>query len=196
MGNLNLLSVKSFRVSFFLQLFLLTFIGVIISSPIGAIGSNLGYDYHFFEPIVGFSIALTLTFYSISTYQYTNQFSTERWKKLIHILSIGVMMIFALFDSFSNGKVLMSEISVVFFICLPIEIYFIVDSWKGYFTNKLKLSRIGLSINTFLILYGVSLMISLFMVYPHSFIPYGVLFGICLSIPVFFFLLTVREFIV
>ena len=48
--------------------------------------------------------------------------------KILHILSVGTMLVFCTIDLFGSGRILMSQITIVFIVCVPIEIYIIVSN--------------------------------------------------------------------
>ena len=87
-------------------------------------------DSHILEPSISFLVIMLILFYVKKGMLIQKNYGEfiPNIHKILHILSVGTMLVFCTIDLFGSGRILMSEITIVFIVCVPIEIYIIVSN--------------------------------------------------------------------
>jgi hypothetical protein len=154
-------------------------------------------DYHIIEPSFALLVIVAILFHEKKVL-YLQKYYGEyipNMHKVLHFLSVGTMSVFCAFDLFGNGRILMSEITMVFIICIPIEIYIIVANRNRIIAhlNSYKYKSISVS---FIIGVLFTCLITLFLILGSHSNPYLLIsFSVLFSIPLFFIVLLGRELI-
>ena len=103
---------------------------LIVSPLITICYETFKLDSHILEPSISFLVIMLILFYvkkGMLIHKNYGEF-IPNIHKILHILSVGTMLVFCTIDLFGSGRILMSEITIVFIICVPIEIYIIVSN--------------------------------------------------------------------
>ena len=103
---------------------------LIVSPLITICYETFKLDSHILEPSISFLVIMLILFYvkkGMLIHKNYGEF-IPNIHKILHILSVGKMLVFCTIDLFGSGRILMSEITIVFIVCVPIEIYIIVSN--------------------------------------------------------------------
>lgn len=172
---------------------------LLIVSPVTALCYNsFKFDYHIFDPTIALIIILLLGFYVRNIFVVTKDFGgfIPNIHKVLQILSVGSMTVFSLIDVFGNGRVLMSEISLVFVVCVPIEIYISISNRNRIMAHLNFYNYKSISIS-FIVGVLFTCLTSIVLLLGINSNPYLLItFSSLLSIPLFFIVLLGRELIV
>lgn len=103
---------------------------LIVSPLITICYETFKLDSHILEPSISFLVIMLILFYVKKGMLIQKNYGEfiPNFHKILHILSVGTMLVFCTIDLFGSGRILMSEITIVFIICVPIEIYIIVSN--------------------------------------------------------------------
>ena len=103
---------------------------LIVSPLITICYETFKLDSHILEPSISFLVIMLILFYVKKGMLIQKNYGEfiPNIHKILHILSVGTMLVFCTIDLFGSGRILMSEITIVFIICVPIEIYIIVSN--------------------------------------------------------------------
>lgn len=190
----NEIEFKRFKGQFRLQLVLLFLISIIVSLPIELFTTIFNSDYHITEPIVGGILSILLIFLIfLFRPSYTNHHKSHR---ILHFVSSFTLLFFSILVLSTKGHIVKAEIAFVFVIFLPIELYVLISTWAKTSSDYYKVSRPGINPKQLFPLLVLSIILGCLVVYPLSFTLLGLLIVLGLSIPIFFFSLIVREFLI
>ena len=103
---------------------------LIVSPLITICYETFKLDSHILEPSISFLVIMLILFYVKKGMLIQKNYGEfiPNIHKILHILSVGTMLVFCTIDLFGSGRILMSEITIVFIVCVPIEIYIIVSN--------------------------------------------------------------------
>ena len=115
---------------FSIQSGLIMSILLIVSPLITFCYETFKLDSHILEPSISFLVIMLILFYVKKGMLIQKNYGEfiPNIHKILHILSVGTMLVFCTIDLFGSGRILMSEITIVFIVCVPIEIYIIVSN--------------------------------------------------------------------
>ena len=115
---------------FSIQIGLIISLLLIVSPLITICYETFKLDSHILEPSISFLVIMLILFYVKKGMLIQKNYGEfiPNIHKILHILSVGTMLVFCTIDLFGSGRILMSEITIVFIICVPIEIYIIVSN--------------------------------------------------------------------
>jgi hypothetical protein len=181
-----------------IQCGLMSIILLIVSPLITFCYETFKLDYHILEPTISFLVIMLILFYvknGLFLQTHYREF-IPNIHKILHLISVGTMLVFCVFDLFGNGRILMSEITLVFLVCVPIEIYLTVSNRKRIMShlNHQNYKTISLLFVSIILITCVTTMILLlgFHSSPILLITLTLLF----TTPIFFIVLLGRELIV
>lgn len=191
----KVIELKGFKRQFRKQFTLLFLISLVMSFPTCFFSNFLNINHHITEPIIGG----VLTFLIVS-YMFLNKRTIENLNHkpitILHYISSLTLLFFCLMVISSNGNILKSEISIVFIIYLPIAYYILTKTWIYTYSEYYEVQRPKTNLKLFFVIYVLSFLISCIVFYPLSCTFEGFLPVIGLSIPILFFSLIVREFLI
>lgn len=121
---------KQVQRNFSIQSSLIISLLLIVSPLITICYETFKLDSHILEPSISFLVIMLILFYVKKGMLIQKNYGEfiPNIHKILHILSVGTMLVFCTIDLFGSGRILMSEITIVFIICVPIEIYIIVSN--------------------------------------------------------------------
>jgi len=155
-------------------------------------------DYQILEPSIALLIILVILFYEKKVFFLQKKYGEfiPNIHRILHVLFIGTMLVFCLFDLFGNGRILMNEIMAVFIVCIPIEIYITMSNRNRIMAHLNNQNYKSISLFFILSVFFTCLasMILLLGVYSNPIML--ILLSLLFTIPVFFFVLLGRELIV
>lgn len=177
---------------------LMLIILLIVSPLITFCYETFKLDYHILEPTISLLVILLILFYVKNGLFLQTQYREfiPNIHKILYLISVGTMLVFCVFDLFGNGRILMSEITLVFLVCVPIEIYLTVSNRKRIIShlNHHNYKTISLLFVSIILITCVTTMALLlgFHSSPILLITLTFLF----TTPIFFIVLLGRELIV
>jgi hypothetical protein len=186
---------RNFKQTMNTQVSLMLFILLVISPVTTFCYNFFNFDYHILEPIIAFIVILILIFYSKISLKANKNFGEHipKTNKILQSLSVITMFVFCFFDLIGNGKVLMSEITLVFVACVPIGIYVTISNRNRivshYNHNKYKELPMSWIVGLYVICLIVLVLLLGIQSNPYLLSVFSVLF----SIPLFFLVLIGRE---
>jgi hypothetical protein len=155
-------------------------------------------DYHILEPSIALSVILVILFYEKKVLFLQKNYGEliPNIHKILHFLSVGTMLVFCIIDLFGNGRILMSEITLVFIVCIPVEIYITISNRNRIMAhlnhqNYKTISSFFVSIVLFICATSAGLLLG-----THSNPILLITFSVLFTIPLFFIVLLGRELIV
>ena len=154
-------------------------------------------DYQILEPSIALLIIVVILFYEKKVFFLQKKYGEfiPNIHRILHILSIGTMLVFCLIDLFGNGRILMNEIMAVFIVCIPIEIYITMSNRNRIMAHLNNQNYKSISLFFILSVFFTCLasMILLLGIYSNPIML--ILLSLLFTIPVFFFVLLGRELI-
>ena len=154
-------------------------------------------DYHILEPSIALLVIVVILFYGKKAFFLQKKYGEfiPNIHRILHILSIGTMLAFCLFDLFGSGAILMSEIIAVFMVCVPIEIYITMSNRKRIIAHLNNQNYKSITLFFILSVFFTCLasMILLLGIYSHP--TMLILLSVLFTLPLFFFVLIGRELI-
>ena len=154
-------------------------------------------DYQILEPSIALLIIVVILFYEKKVFFLHKKYGEfiPNIHRILHILSIGTMLVFCLFDLFGSGGILMTEIMAVFIVCIPIEIYITMSNRNRIMAHLNNQNYKSISLFFILSVFFTCLasMILLLGIYSNPIML--ILLSLLFTIPLFFFVLLGRELI-
>ena len=154
-------------------------------------------NYQIMEPSIALLVIVVILFYGKKAFFLQKKYGEfiPNIHRILHILSIGTMLAFCLFDLFGSGGILMSEIIAVFMVCVPIEIYITMSNRKRIIAHLNNQNYKSITLFFILSVFFTCLasMILLLGIYSHPIML--ILLSVLFTLPLFFFVLIGRELI-
>ena len=155
-------------------------------------------DYQILEPSIALLVIVVILFYEKKVLFLQKNYGAfiPNIHRILHILSVGTMLVFCLFDLFGHGGILMNEITLVFIVCVPIEIYITMSNRNRIMAHLNNQNYKSISLFFILSVFFTCLasMILLLGIYSNPIML--ILLSLLFTIPLFFFVLLGRELIV
>ena len=155
-------------------------------------------NYQLMEPSIALLVIVVILFYGKKAFFLQKKYGEfiPNIHRILHILSVGTMLVFCLFDLFGNGGILMNEIMAVFIVCIPIEIYITMSNRNRIMAHLNNQNYKSISLFFILSVFFTCLasMILLLGIYSNPIML--ILLSLLFTIPLFFFVLLGRELIV
>ena len=152
-------------------------------------------DYHILEPSISFLVIMLILFYVKKGMLIQKNYGEfiPNIHKILHILSVGTMLVFCTIDLFGSGRILMSEITIVFIVCVPIEIYIIVSNRNRIMShlNHQDYKNISLFLVATILITCITTMVLLLGIDSPTILLISLTFFF--TIPIFFTVLLGRE---
>ena len=152
-------------------------------------------DSHILEPSISFLVIMLILFYVKKGMLIQKNYGEfiPNIHKILHILSVGTMLVFCTIDLFGSGRILMSEITIVFIICVPIEIYIIVSNRNRIMShlNHQNYKNISLFLVATILITCITTMVLLLGIDSPTILLISLTFFF--TIPIFFTVLLGRE---
>ena len=168
---------------------------LIVSPLITICYETFKLDSHILEPSISFLVIMLILFYvkkGMLIHKNYGEF-IPNIHKILHILSVGTMLVFCTIDLFGSGRILMSEITIVFIICVPIEIYIIVSNRNRIMShlNHQNYKNISLFLVATILITCITTMVLLLGIDSPTILLISLTFFF--TIPIFFTVLLGRE---
>ena len=154
-------------------------------------------DYHILEPSIALLVIVVILFY-VKKGMYLQKNYGEFIPiihKILHILSVGTMLVFCTLDLFGSGRILMNEITLVFIVCFPIEIYITMSNRNRIMAHLNNQNYKSISLFFILSVFFTCLASMFLLLGIHSNPIMLILFSVLFTIPLFFIVLLGRELI-
>ena len=154
-------------------------------------------DYHILEPSIALLVIVVILFY-VKKGMYLQKNYGEFIPiihKILHILSVGTMLVFCTLDLFGSGRILMNEITLVFIVCFPIEIYITMSNRNRIMAHLNNQNYKSISLFFILSVFFACLASMILLLGIHSNPIMLILFSVLFTIPLFFIVLLGRELI-
>ena len=172
---------------------------LLIVSPLTTICyEEFKLDCHILEPSIALLVIVAILFHEKKVLYLQKHYGEyiPNIHKILHLLSVGTMLVFCSFDLFGNGRILMSEITMVFIVCVPVEIYITISNRNRIMAhlnhqNYKTISSFFVSIVLFICATSAVLLLG-----THSSPILLITFSVLFTIPLFFIVLLGRELIV
>ena len=180
---------------FSIQSGLIISILLIVSPLITFCYETFKLDSHILEPSISFLVIMLILFYVKKGMLIQKNYGEfiPNIHKILHILSVGTMLVFCTIDLFGSGRILMSEITIVFIICVPIEIYIIVSNRNRIMShlNHQNYKNISLFLVATILITCITTMVLLLGIHSPTSLLISLTFFF--TIPIFFTVLLGRE---
>lgn len=180
---------------FSIQSGLIISILLIVSPLITFCYETFKLDSHILEPSISFLVIMLILFYVKKGMLIQKNYGEfiPNIHKILHILSVGTMLVFCTIDLFGSGRILMSEITIVFIICVPIEIYIIVSNRNRIMShlNHQNYKNISLFLVATILITCITTMVLLLGIDSPTILLISLTFFF--TIPIFFTVLLGRE---
>lgn len=168
---------------------------LIVSPLITICYETFKLDSHILEPSISFLVIIMILFYvkkGMLIQKIYGEF-IPNIHKILHILSVGTMLVFCTIDLFGSGRILMSEITIVFIVCVPIEIYIIVSNRNRIMShlNHQNYKTISFLFVAIILITCITTMILLLGIHSPPFLLITLTF--LFTTPIFFTVLLGRE---
>lgn len=168
---------------------------LIVSPLITICYETFKLDSHILEPSISFLVIMLILFYVKKGMLIQKNYGEfiPNIHKILHILSVGTMLVFCTIDLFGSGRILMSEITIVFIICVPIEIYIIVSNRNRIMShlNHQNYKNISLFLVATILITCITTMVLLLGIHSPSSLLISLTFFF--TVPIFFTVLLGRE---
>ena len=168
---------------------------LIVSPLITICYETFKLDSHILEPSISFLVIMLILFYVKKGMLIQKNYGEfiPNIHKILHILSVGTMLVFCTIDLFGSGRILMSEITIVFIICVPIEIYIIVSNRNRIMShlNHQNYKNISLFLVATILITCITTMVLLLGIDSPTILLISLTFFF--TIPIFFTVLLGRE---
>ena len=168
---------------------------LIVSPLITICYETFKLDSHILEPSISFLVIMLILFYVKKGMLIQKNYGEfiPNIHKILHILSVGTMLVFCTIDLFGSGRILMSEITIVFIICVPIEIYIIVSNRNRIMShlNHQNYKNISLFLVATILITCITTMVLLLGIHSPTSLLISLTFFF--AIPIFFTVLLGRE---
>ena len=168
---------------------------LIVSPLITICYETFKLDSHILEPSISFLVIMLILFYVKKGMLIQKNYGEfiPNIHKILHILSVGTMLVFCTIDLFGSGRILMSEITIVFIICVPIEIYIIVSNRNRIMShlNHQNYKNISLFLVATILITCITTMVLLLGIHSPTSLLISLTFFF--TIPIFFTVLLGRE---
>ena len=150
---------------------------------------------HILEPSISFLVIMLILFYVKKGMLIQKNYGEfiPNIHKILHILSVGTMLVFCTIDLFGSGRILMSEITIVFIVCVPIEIYIIVSNRNRIMShlNHQNYKNISLFLVATILITCITTMVLLLGIHSPTSLLISLTFFF--TVPIFFTVLLGRE---
>lgn len=180
---------------FSIQSGLIISILLIVSPLITFCYETFKLDSHILEPSISFLVIMLILFYVKKGMLIQKNYGEfiPNIHKILHILSVGTMLVFCTIDLFGSGRILMSEITIVFIVCVPIEIYIIVSNRNRIMShlNHQNYKNISLFLVATILITCITTMVLLLGIDSPTILLISLTFFF--TIPIFFTVLLGRE---
>ena len=168
---------------------------LIVSPLITICYETFKLDSHILEPSISFLVIMLILFYVKKGMLIQKNYGEfiPNIHKILHILSVGTMLVFCTIDLFGSGRILMSEITIVFIICVPIEIYIIVSNRNRIMShlNHQNYKNISLFFVATILITCITTMVLLLGIHSPTSLLISLTFFF--TVPIFFTVLLGRE---
>ena len=168
---------------------------LIVSPLITICYETFKLDSHILEPSISFLVIMLILFYVKKGMLIQKNYGKfiPNIHKILHILSVGTMLVFCTIDLFGSGRILMSEITIVFIVCVPIEIYIIVSNRNRIMShlNHQDYKNISLFLVATILITCITTMVLLLGIDSPTILLISLTFFF--TIPIFFTVLLGRE---
>ena len=168
---------------------------LIVSPLITICDETFKLDSHILEPSISFLVIMLILFYVKKGMLIQKNYGEfiPNIHKILHILSVGTMLVFCTIDLFGSGRILMSEITIVFIVCVPIEIYIIVSNRNRIMShlNHQNYKNISLFLVATILITCITTMVLLLGIDSPTILLISLTFFF--TIPIFFTVLLGRE---
>lgn len=168
---------------------------LIVSPLITICYETFKLDSNILEPSISFLVIMLILFYVKKGMLIQKNYGEfiPNIHKILHILSVGTMLVFCTIDLFGSGRILMSEITIVFIICVPIEIYIIVSNRNRIMShlNHQNYKNISLFLVATILITCITTMVLLLGIHSPSSLLISLTFFF--TVPIFFTVLLGRE---
>ena len=168
---------------------------LIVSPLITICYETFKLDSHILEPSISFLVIMLILFYVKKGMLIQKNYGEfiPNIHKILHILSVGTMLVFCTIDLFGSGRILMSEITIVFIVCVPIEIYIIVSNRNSVMShlNHQNYKNISLFFVATILITCITTMVLLLGIDSPTILLISLTFFF--TIPIFFTVLLGRE---
>ena len=168
---------------------------LIVSPLITICYETFKLDSHILEPSISFLVIMLILFYVKKGMLIQKNYGEfiPNIHKILHILSVGTMLVFCTIDLFGSGRILMSEITIVFIVCVPIEIYIIVSNRNRIMShlNHQNYKNISLFLVATILITCITTMVLLLGIDSPTILLISLTFFF--TIPIFFTVLLGRE---
>ena len=168
---------------------------LIVSPLITICYETFKLDSHIIEPSISFLVIMLILFYVKKGMIIQKNYGEfiPNIHKILHILSVGTMLVFCTIDLFGSSRILMSEITIVFIVCVPIEIYIIVSNRNRIMShlNHQNYKNISLFFVATILITCITTMVLLLGIHSPTSLLISLTFFF--TIPIFFTVLLGRE---
>ena len=168
---------------------------LIVSPLITICYETFKLDSNILEPSISFLVIMLILFYVKKGMLIQKNYGEfiPNIHKILHILSVGTMLVFCTIDLFGSGRILMSEITIVFIVCVPIEIYIIVSNRNRIMShlNHQNYKNISLFLVATILITCITTMVLLLGIHSPSSLLISLTFFF--TVPIFFTVLLGRE---
>ena len=168
---------------------------LIVSPLITICYETFKLDSHILEPSISFLVIMLILFYVKKGMLIQKNYGKfiPNIHKILHILSVGTMLVFCTIDLFGSGRILMSEITIVFIVCVPIEIYIIVSNRNRIMShlNHQNYKNISLFLVATILITCITTMVLLLGIHSPTSLLISLTFFF--TVPIFFTVLLGRE---
>ena len=168
---------------------------LIVSPLITICDETFKLDSNILEPSISFLVIMLILFYVKKGMLIQKNYGEfiPNIHKILHILSVGTMLVFCTIDLFGSGRILMSEITIVFIICVPIEIYIIVSNRNRIMShlNHQNYKNISLFLVATILITCITTMVLLLGIHSPTSLLISLTFFF--TVPIFFTVLLGRE---
>ena len=168
---------------------------LIVSPLITICYETFKLDSHILEPSMSFLVIMLILFYVKKGMLIQKNYGEfiPNFHKILHILSVGTMLVFCTIDLFGSGRILMSEITIVFIVCVPIEIYIIVSNRNRIMShlNHQNYKNISLFLVATILITCITTMVLLLGIHSPTSLLISLTFFF--TVPIFFTVLLGRE---
>ena len=168
---------------------------LIVSPLITICYETFKLDSHILEPSISFLVIMLILFYVKKGMLIQKNYGEfiPNIHKILHILSVGTMLVFCTIDLFGSGRILMSEITIVFIVCVPIEIYIIVSNRNRIMShlNHQNYKNISLFLVATILITCITTMVLLLGIHSPTSLLISLTFFF--TVPIFFIVLLGRE---
>ena len=168
---------------------------LIVSPLITICYETFKLDSNILEPSISFLVIMLILFYVKKGMLIQKNYGKfiPNIHKILHILSVGTMLVFCTIDLFGSGRILMSEITIVFIVCVPIEIYIIVSNRNRIMShlNHQNYKNISLFLVATILITCITTMVLLLGIHSPTSLLISLTFFF--TVPIFFTVLLGRE---